>query len=175
MTSNGEKALYRQGENWIIAALRPMATGPGGARPPRRLRRPGAQGALKTAGIEVRVDPVQEWKQMYREAWRVERDWFYDRNLHGLDLKAAEKQYEPYLRNVASRNDLTYLFQEMLGNITVSHMGTGGGDTPEVKRVQTGLLGADYEVAERQIPLRARSITARTGTRNSARRSPSPA
>ena len=66
--------------------------------------------------------------------------------LHGLDLKAAEKKYEPYLRSVASRDDLTYLFQEMLGNITVSHMGTGGGDTPEVKRVQTGLLGADYEV-----------------------------
>ena len=41
---------------------------------------------------------------MYREAWRVERDWFYDRNLHGLDLKAAEKKYEPYLRNVASRD-----------------------------------------------------------------------
>ncbi len=102
---------------------------------------------LKTAGIEVRVDPVQEWKQMYREAWRVERDWFYDRNIHGLDLKAAEKKYEPYLRNVASRSDLTYLFQEMLGNMAVSHMGTGGGDTPEVKRVQTGLLGADYEVA----------------------------
>jgi tricorn protease len=52
------------------------------------------------------------------------------------------------LRNIASRNDLSYLFQEMLGNMVVSHMGTGGGDTPEVKRVQTGLLGADYEVAD---------------------------
>ena len=126
----------------------PAADGHRGRRPDTSAGPPpaGGQGALKTAGIEVRVDPIQEWKQMYREAWRVERDWFYDRNLHGLDVKAAEKKYEPYLRNVASRNDLTYLFQEMLGNITVSHMGTGGGDTPEVKRVQTGLLGADYEV-----------------------------
>jgi tricorn protease len=147
MTANGEKALYRQGENWTIAALRPMATGPAGSAPPPTPPAAGATGALKTAGIEVRVDPVQEWKQMYREAWRVERDWFYDRNLHGLDVKEAEKKYEPYLRNIASRNDLSYLFQEMLGNITVSHMGTGGGDTPEVKRVQTGLLGADYEIA----------------------------
>jgi tricorn protease len=146
MSSGGDKALYRQGENWMIAALRPMATGAGGPTPPPAPPPAGGQGALKTTGIEVRVDPIQEWKQMYREAWRVERDWFYDRNLHGLDVKAAEKKYEPYLRNVASRNDLTYLFQEMLGNITVSHMGTGGGDTPEVKRVQTGLLGADYEV-----------------------------
>jgi len=106
-----------------------------------------SQGALKTSGLEVRVDPVAEWKPMYHEVWRIGRDWFYDRNIHGLDLKEAEKKYEPYLRNIASRDDLTYLFQEMLGNMTVSHMGTGGGDTPEVKHVQTGLLGADYEVA----------------------------
>jgi len=147
MSFGGEKALYRQGENWIIAALRPIAAGPGAgpaAAPPAG---GAAQGALKTAGIEVRVDPVAEWKQMYHEAWRTERDWFYDRNIHGLDIKEAEKKYEPYLRNVAARSDLTYLFQEMLGNMTVSHMGTGGGDLPEVKRVQTGLLGADYEVA----------------------------
>jgi len=149
MSYGGEKALYRQGENWVIAALRPMANGPGGAGAPAVTPAGGAgQNTLKTSGIEVLVDPIQEWKQMYREAWRIERDWFYDRNIHGLDLKEAEKRYEPYLRNIASRNDLTYLFQEMLGNMVVSHMGTGGGDTPEVKRVQTGLLGADYEVAD---------------------------
>jgi tricorn protease len=147
MSSGGEKALYKQGDNWKIAALRPMVTGSGGSQPPAAAPPAADHGALKTSGIEVWVDPVQEWKQMYREAWRIERDWFYDRGFHGLDLQAAEKKYQPYLRNIASRDDLTYLFQEMLGNITVSHMGTGGGDTPEVKRVPTGLLGADYEVA----------------------------
>ena len=148
MSFIGEKALYRQGENWVIAALRPMPSGPAGG--PAAVAPPAGGPApvpLKTANIEVRVEPVQEWKQMYHEAWRTERDWFYDRNTHGLDLKAAEKKYESYLHGVASRSDLTYLFQEMLGNITVSHMGTGGGDLPEVKRTQTGLLGADYEIA----------------------------
>jgi len=144
MSFGREKALYRQGENWIIAALRPMATGPAGAPPPAGPPPP----ALKTDGIEVHVDPAKEWKQMYREAWRIERDWFYDRDIHGFDLKAAEKRYEPYLRNVASRQDLTYLFQEMLGGMVVGHLGTGGGDTPEVKQVQTGLLGADYEIVD---------------------------
>ena len=110
----------------MIAALRPMPSGSSGAATPPAAPPAGGQGALKTSEIEVRVDPQEEWKQMYHEAWRVERDWFYDRNLHGLDVKAAEKKYEPYLRNVASREDLTYLFQEMLGNMTVSHMGTGG-------------------------------------------------
>src|SRR5262249_7884713 len=72
MASGAEKALYRQGENWIIAALRPMANGPGGGgNAPPTPPAGGGQGTLKTAGIEVRVDPVQEWKQMYREAWRV--------------------------------------------------------------------------------------------------------
>ncbi|HVN07324.1 MAG TPA: PDZ domain-containing protein [Bryobacteraceae bacterium] len=147
MSFGGEKALYRQGDEWIIAALRPMADGPGGGGPPAAAAGGAQKGVLKTSGIEVRVEPVQEWKQMYHEAWRIERDWFYDRHIHGLDLREAEKEYEPYLRNIASRGDLTYLFQEMLGNMVVSHMGTGGGDLPEVKHVQTGLLGADYEVA----------------------------
>ena len=80
--------------------LRPWLTGPAGgaAAPPAAPAGGTGQGTLKTADIEVRVDPVEEWKQMYREAWRIERDWFYDPNIHGLDLKAAEKKYEPYLR-----------------------------------------------------------------------------
>ena len=145
MSSGGDKALYRQGENWTIATLRPMppAGAPAAAPAPPAAS---ASGALKTATIEIRVDPAQEWNQMYREAWRIERDWFYDRNHHGLDLKAYQKKYEPYLQRVAARSDLTYLFQEMLGNFVVSHLGAAGGDEPEVKRVQTGLLGADYEV-----------------------------
>ena len=148
MSFNGDKALYQQSGNWTIAALRPMSTGSGAAPPAPSPAAGATQGVLKTDGIEIRVEPAEEWKQMYREAFRVERDWFYDRNVHGFDLKAAEKKYEPYLRNVASRQDLTYLFQEMLGNMVVGHLGTGGGDLPEVKRVSTGLLGADYEVAD---------------------------
>ena len=93
---------------------------------------------------------------MYHEAWRIERDWFYDRNIHGLDLKAAEKKYEPYLRNVASRNDLTYLFQEMLGNMTVSHMGTGGGDTAGSEARADGIAGGRLRGCQRPLSLRAR-------------------
>ena len=91
---------------------------------------------------------------MYREAWRIQREFFYDPNFHGLDLAAAEKKYEPFLERVASRSDLNYLFAEMLGDITVSHLGVGGGSLPEVRRVQTGLLGADFTVDERPLPLR---------------------
>ena len=78
--------------------------------------------------MEVYVDPRAEWKQMYHEVWRIERDFFYDPHFHGLDLKAAEKAYAPYLDSVASRADLNYLFDEMLGEFTVGHMYVGGGD-----------------------------------------------
>lgn len=148
LSANGEKALYRQGfTNWVIASTATMGgpAVPGGipGGPPG-----GAPGmnVLKTADMEVLVDPKAEWKQMYHEVWRGERDFFYDRNAHGLDLKAAEKQYEPYVAAVAHRSDLSYLFREMLNQLTVGHMFVGGGDQPRPNFVPGGLLGCDYKI-----------------------------
>ena len=141
IAANGEKMLYQQGERWVIAAPKPMATGNGPPPPPNS-----NDGTLKTDGIEVRSDPRAEWKQMYQEAWRIERDFFYDPGYHGLNLKAAEDRYAPYLANLNSRRDLSYLFKEMLGELTVGHLFVNGGDLPDVKHVQTGLLGADYKL-----------------------------
>jgi tricorn protease len=91
--------------------------------------------------MEVYVDPRAEWRQMYNEAWRIERDFFYDPNYHGLDLKATAKKYEPYLAALTHRADLSYLFQEMLGELTVGHLYVQGGDVPDPKRIPGGLLG----------------------------------
>ncbi len=132
ISANGEKILYRQGQNWIIGS----ATAP--AEP--------GKGTLRTGEMEVYADPASEWRQMYHEAWRIERDFFYDPGHHGLDLGAAEKKYAVYLDGLASRGDLNYLFEEMLGELTCGHVFVGGGDEPEVKRVGVGLLGADYAV-----------------------------
>ena len=96
--------------------------------------------------MEVRVDPMLEWKQMYHEAFRLERDFFYDPGFHGLDLQATEKKYEPYLDKLASRADLNYLFEESLGGLTVGHLRVNGGDFQDVKHVPVGLLGADYTI-----------------------------
>ncbi|HLY60444.1 MAG TPA: PDZ domain-containing protein [Terriglobia bacterium] len=130
VSANGEKMLYRQAEKWFIAAA---------DKPPK----PG-EGALKTADMEVYVDPRAEWAQMFHEIWRMERDFFYDPHFHGLNLEAAEKFYATFLPAVASRADLNYLFAEMLGNLNVLHMYVGGGTMPELKTVKVGLLGADY-------------------------------
>jgi len=141
---NGEKLLMRQGTSWFIRNVPPAP--PAGAAPSAGPPAGGTGGQLQTANMEVKVSPTAEWKQMYHEAWRVERDFFYDPGFHGLDLKAAEKLYEPYLGGIGSRADLNYLFAEMLGNMVVGHLGVGGGDQPEVRRVQTGLLGCDFRI-----------------------------
>jgi tricorn protease len=137
----GEKMLYQQDEKWTIAEPPTMSDSPDGPPP-----KPGNEKTLKTQDLEVRVDPPAEWKQMFHEVWRIERDFFYDPHYHGLDLQAAEERYGVYLDGLASRDDLNYLFTEMLGNLTVGHMFLGGGDRPEVKHVRTGLLGADYKI-----------------------------
>ena len=135
---DGDKILYRKGETWLTASAEEASTAGG---PPK----PGL-GPLKLDGWEVYVEPRAMWKQIYNETWRIERDFFYDPHYHGLDLEKAKKKYEPYLDRIASREELTYLFQECLGELTVGHMFVGGGETPEAKKVKGGLLGADYSL-----------------------------
>ena len=140
LSANGEKMLLQLGPlgptggRWLIVpAMQPLKPG---------------EGAINVAALEVRVDPKEEWRQMYHEAWRIQRDFFYDPNYHGLDIRATEKRYEPFLGQLASRADLNYLFQESLGNMTVGHHNAGGGDTPQTQTVQGGLLGADYRIEQ---------------------------
>ena len=96
--------------------------------------------------MEVRVEPATEWNEIYHEAFRFERDFFYDPGFHGLDLAASEKKYAAYLPGIASRADLNYIFMEAMGDLTVGHLFVRGGDGPEVKRIPVGLLGADYKI-----------------------------
>ncbi len=134
---DGEKILYAKQSQWTI--------GPA-SKPPDGPPQPGQGGPLKLDAMEAYVDPRAEWKHMYYQVWRGERDFLYDSNLHGLNLESVKKRYAPYLEHMATRDDLNYLFIEMLGDITVGHMFVGGGDLPEPKRVKTGLLGADYSI-----------------------------
>ena len=136
LSANGEKMLFRLGGGQSIAwFIAPTATPV----------KPG-EGALKVEDLEVYVDPQAEWRQMYAEAWRIQRDFLYDPNLHGLDLKATEAMYRRYLDSVGHRGDLNYLFTEMLGQTVVGHTFIVGGDMPEPARTTGGLLGADYSI-----------------------------
>ena len=132
IAANGEKMLYRQGPSWLLVSTT-LPTRPG-------------EGIVKTADMETYVDPRVEWRQMFNEIWRGERDFFYDPGTHGLDIAKVKKLYEPYLNAVAHRDDLNYLFREMLNQMTIGHMFIAGGDQPRVTPVSVGLLGADYAV-----------------------------
>ena len=135
---NGEKLLYRRAEQWATAGTQEPPAAGGEPKP--------GEGPLKLEGMQVYVEPRAMWKQIYDETWRIERDFFYDPNHHGLDLNKIRRKYVPYLDGVASRDELTYLFEEALGELTIGHMFVGGGDRPEPKKVKGGLLGADYEI-----------------------------
>jgi len=132
VSAHGEKMLIKESGKWAIASA---ASAP----------KPG-EGVLKTEAMEMRVDPRAEWRQMYNEVWRIERDFFYDPCTDGLNLKEAKEKYRPYLESVSSRDDLNYLFDEMLGELSVGHLFVQGGAMPEVKHLRGGLLGADYSL-----------------------------
>jgi tricorn protease len=94
------------------------------------------------SGMKVYVDKDEEWKQIYNEAWRQMRDFFYVENMHGVNWPAMKDKYGVMLPYVNNRNDLNYLIGEMIGELSVGHAYVNGGDKPNPARVQTGLLGA---------------------------------
>ena len=100
---------------------------------------------LNLSGLEMALDRRAEWKQMFHECWRQMRDFFYDPGLHGVDWVAVRKKYEPLLEHVAHRADLTYIIGEMISELNVGHAYVGGGELPEVRKVQQGLLGAEFK------------------------------
>ena len=104
------------------------------------------EGALPLAGLQIRVDPAAEWRQMYHEVWRIQRAYFYDPNFHGAPTVADETRFAPYVAAMATRADLNYIFQEMLGALSVGHLRGSGGSIPRPRHLAGGLLGADYVV-----------------------------
>ena len=103
--------------------------------------------SLPIEKVMVRVDPQQEWPQILREVWRIERDYFYDSNMHGVDWPAMWKRWAAFLPHVKHRTDLTLLIREMIGELCCGHEYVNGGESaPAPKGISVGLLGADLEV-----------------------------
>jgi tricorn protease len=149
--------LSADGEKMLLALLPPKSdtgeSGPAGGRPswvvvPANAPVKPGEGMLSMADLQVRVDPSVEWAQMYHEVWRIERAYFYDPHFHGADTMAGERRFEPYVSAIASRADLNYIFQEMLGAFSVGHLRGTGGAIPQARHVPGGLLGADYVIHE---------------------------
>jgi len=136
LSRDGSKLLYRTEGDGPIGII--------DAKPPDAPHKAG-DGALKLDGMRVEVDPPQEWKEMFNEVWRQERDYFFEASMNGVDWQKTEDQYAQLLPYVADRYSLTYILGEMIGELSNSHTYAGGGDFPDLHPVNVGLLGADYE------------------------------
>jgi tricorn protease len=136
VSADGSKILLSHGDSYSIAPadnLKPGDDNPGKA--------------LNMGSMQTTIDLRAEWRQMYHETWRIERDFLYDPNAHGLSIPKIEAKYQPYVAGLASRDEFSYLSTEMLGEITVGHMFVGGPRSHDTEP-KTGLLGADYKIED---------------------------
>lgn len=137
LSADKKKLLYQAsaggGASWgIVATERPAKVG---------------DGPINVAQMEIRIDPRAEWQQIYRETWRIQREFFYDPKMHGADWQAIYEKYRPLLAHVGHRADLAYLIAMVGGELAVGHSYlTGAGDVPSEDPVSVGLLGADFGV-----------------------------
>ena len=100
--------------------------------------------AVPTDEIDMMIDHEAEWAQIYDESWRITRDNFYVENMHGVDWDHMRGKYGQMLPYVKHRDDLTYLIGELIGELNVGHAYVTSGESPAIKRIPTGLLGAQY-------------------------------
>jgi len=103
------------------------------------------EGALKMEGVRAEIDPPQEWKEIFNEVWRQERDYFFQAAMNGVDWEKIREKYAQLVPYAASRYDLTLIMGEMIGELSNSHTYVGGGDSPDLHPVNVGLLAADFD------------------------------
>lgn len=128
ITADKKKMLVRQGNRFSIIDL-----------PSSKIN---TEKYIDLSDLKIWVNNQQEWKQIFDEAWRQMRDFFYVPNMHGVDWKAMHDKYAVMLPDVNNRNDLTYLIGEMISELSVGHAYIGGGERKPVEKINLGLLGA---------------------------------
>jgi tricorn protease len=116
------------------------------AKPPEKGPQHVGEGALDLASMQMDIDPPAEWKEIFNDVWRQERDYFFEKSMNGVDWAAVRDKYAALLPYVADRFDLNYIIGEMIGELANSHTYVGGGDFPNLHPVNVGLLGVDFEV-----------------------------
>ncbi len=101
---------------------------------------------LRTGEMEATIDPRAEWRQLFADAWRLERDFFYDPGMHGVDWNAMKEHYGRLLEDAVTRWDVNFVIGELIAELNASHTYRGGGDTESAERRSVGLLGVDWSL-----------------------------
>jgi len=130
MTQDGKKLLVRKGRSYYI-----VDAGTGSVKL--------NDGKIDMSGWKFSINPREDWKQIFKDAWRMERDYFYDKNMHGVDWDAMYEKYAPLVERVTTRNELSDLITRLIGELSALHTSVGGGDTRnDNKSIQVATLGA---------------------------------
>ena len=132
LSANSSHIVYRQGNN--IGLIPADARNNSGNN-------------LNLSNLKMWLDPRAEWDQIFHEAWRMHRDFFYDSNMHGLDWKAVGDKYASLLSRASCRQDLNYILGELVGELNTSHTYVYGGDIRRrAPKINIGMLGVDWEI-----------------------------
>ena len=131
VSADGKKVLYSVRGKWAISDL--------------AADQKAEDKSLDLSGMQLTIDPRAEWAQMYTDAWRITRDWFYDPGMHGVDWEAMRDRYGALVPHLAHRRDLDYILGELGGELNAGHVYVQSGDEPSVERQDHGLLGAELE------------------------------
>ncbi len=132
VTSDGKKLFVAQKKKFAMVEVKPA----------QKFEKP-----MATGDIEVPVDPRAEWKQIFTDAYRFERDFFYDPNMHGVDWSALRTRYAKLLDDAVTRWDVNFVLGEFIGELNASHTYRGGGDEEKAPQRNVGMLGVDWELS----------------------------
>jgi len=135
VSADGKKFLYSHAGDYGVADLRPGQNA--------------GDGKLNLDKLEMRIEPRKEWQQIFRDGWRIYRDFFYVGNLHNVDWDGFYDRYSQMLPYVNHRFDLDYMFGEMIAETNTGHAYVDYGDFERVDRIENGMLGADLTADER--------------------------
>lgn len=131
VSTDGKMMIYRSGKDFGIAKLTPGQKS--------------GTGKLNLNDMVMKIDPRKEWAQIYTDGWRIFRDYFYESNMHGVDWKGIKERYSPLVQFVSHRADLDYILGEIISETNTGHCYDDWGDFERVKRIDTGLLGAELK------------------------------
>jgi len=129
LSANGEKLLVASNGQYDIVDVAPEQS---------------MDTPLRTGEMTVKLDPRAEWEQIFADVWRLQRDYFYDPNMHGVDWDAMRDRYGALIDDAATRSDVNFIIGELIAELNASHTYRGGGDTETPDRRGVGLLGVDW-------------------------------
>jgi tricorn protease len=131
VSADGKKVLVTKGNRYAIVDL----------KADQKMDK-----TLRTAELEMMVDPRAEWRQIFNDVWRFDRDFFYDRTMHGVDWNAMRERYGRLMEDAVTRWDVNFVIGELISELNSSHTYRGGGDLESVPPRAVGLLGVDWTI-----------------------------